>query len=248
MLLGRCWPGLPGCRRSALRRRPCRRRRRNGLPPCPRRRLRPHLRFGRRSSSSRHAWPGRPGRSRWRRSPLSPHRTIMCRRRHLLRSPSGRRRVGCRPHRPFRRRRRIRRMRSRPFHALLRVLLASFAPVPSRAAGAASAADPRAAEPPQSVGLWGASTPERTQPGSVSPAAPMATPDGGGVAPRAFAPPAAPSAQGGGPTGGDVFLDGTRVGSWIADHLAREAGRPQAGGTAFDPRLSPAWPGTLQGN
>ena len=125
---------------------------------------------------------------------------------------------------------------------------ASFAPVPSRAAGAASAADPRAAEPPQSVGLWGASTPERTQPGSVSPAAPMATPDGGGVAPRAFAPPAAPSAQGGGPTGGDVFLMGTRVGSLDRRPSSREAGRPQAGGTAFDPRLSPAWPGTLQGN
>jgi len=44
-----------------------------------------------------------------------------------------------------------------------------------------------------------------------------------------------------------VFLDGSRVGTWVADHLAREAGRPQAGGTGFDSRMTAAWPGTLQG-
>jgi hypothetical protein len=32
------------------------------------------------------------------------------------------------------------------------------------------------------------------------------------------------------------------------DHLAREAGRPQAGSAAFDPTLSPSWPGALQGS
>jgi hypothetical protein len=51
----------------------------------------------------------------------------------------------------------------------------------------------------------------------------------------------------GGPTGGDVYLDGTRMGTWIADYLAREAGRPQSGGTGFDQRLTAPWPGTLQG-
>lgn len=61
-----------------------------------------------------------------------------------------------------------------------------------------------------------------------------------------YAPPTAQALQSG-PTGGDVFLDGARVGTWLADHLAREAGRPQMGGTGFDPRLTPAWPGTLQG-
>jgi hypothetical protein len=46
---------------------------------------------------------------------------------------------------------------------------------------------------------------------------------------------------------GDVFLDGTRVGRWMARELARQAGGPQASGTSFDPRISPAWPGALQG-
>lgn len=63
---------------------------------------------------------------------------------------------------------------------------------------------------------------------------------------RSLAPPTAQASQSG-PTGGDVFLDGTRVGTWLADHMAREVGRPQMGGTGFDPRLTPAWPGTLQG-
>jgi hypothetical protein len=46
---------------------------------------------------------------------------------------------------------------------------------------------------------------------------------------------------------GDVYLDGTRMGRWVADRLAREAGRPAGGGTAFDPRMGVAWPGSLQG-
>ncbi len=52
----------------------------------------------------------------------------------------------------------------------------------------------------------------------------------------------------GGPTEGDVFLDGDRVGRWMARHLARELGGPAASGTAFDPRVGPAWPGALHGN
>lgn len=63
---------------------------------------------------------------------------------------------------------------------------------------------------------------------------------------RTYAPPPTQTLQGG-PTGGDVYLDGTRVGTWIADHLGREVARPQMSSTAFDPRLTPAWPGTLQG-
>jgi hypothetical protein len=50
------------------------------------------------------------------------------------------------------------------------------------------------------------------------------------------------------PERGDVYFDGLRLGRWIGDHLEREAGRPQCAGTGFDPRLSPAWPGTLQGS
>ena len=51
-----------------------------------------------------------------------------------------------------------------------------------------------------------------------------------------------------GPVGGDVFFDGERVGHWMARELGREAGRPSAGGTAFDPSMGPLWPGALQGN
>jgi hypothetical protein len=78
------------------------------------------------------------------------------------------------------------------------------------------------------------------------------------VAPAAgFVPPAAPpvppvppapreerAAQ---PVGGDVYLDGQLLGRWLMDALGREAGRPQGGAAGFDGRLSPAWPGVLQG-
>jgi hypothetical protein len=61
--------------------------------------------------------------------------------------------------------------------------------------------------------------------------------------------PAAPvaAAASTGPTQGDVFLDGTRVGRWMSDRLARDVDRPQSGVTGFDPRLGPAWPGSLHG-
>ena len=50
-----------------------------------------------------------------------------------------------------------------------------------------------------------------------------------------------------GPTGGDVYLDGARMGRWIAERMARAASRPQGGTTGFDGRMGPAFPGTLQG-
>lgn len=37
---------------------------------------------------------------------------------------------------------------------------------------------------------------------------------------------------------GTVMLDGRKVGSFFADHLARESGRPQTGATSFDARLA----------
>ena len=42
-------------------------------------------------------------------------------------------------------------------------------------------------------------------------------------------------------------FDDSRLARWLSDHLAAETRRPARGGTGFDPRLSPAWPGTLQG-
>lgn len=53
--------------------------------------------------------------------------------------------------------------------------------------------------------------------------------------------------QHGGPTHGDVFLDGARVGHWMSEALARAVSGPPGGCTAFDPTMSAAWPGALQG-
>lgn len=49
------------------------------------------------------------------------------------------------------------------------------------------------------------------------------------------------------PIHGDVYLDGVRVGRWLSDVLAKAAGGPAQGMAGFDPRLSPRWPGSLQG-
>jgi hypothetical protein len=75
--------------------------------------------------------------------------------------------------------------------------------------------------------------------GPVTPLQPEAPPPQRPVAPQAQGAPSSP-------TGGDVFLDGTRLGHWLASTLAREAGRPPAGGSSFDPRLGISWPGQRQ--
>jgi hypothetical protein len=112
-------------------------------------------------------------------------------------------------------------------------------------AGEAGAA-PRVAE------LWGA-------PGHSPAAAPW--PDGPGfAAPGAAGPddalsPAWPpqdaggEAQAGAETAmqGVIEVDGAALGRFVAEHLAREAGRPQAGMTGFDPRQTPPWGGAIQG-
>jgi hypothetical protein len=69
--------------------------------------------------------------------------------------------------------------------------------------------------------------------GGLAPALPSAVPPPDGEAPRS--------------SGGDVFLDGVRVGRWMADRMERDAGRPPVGPTFFDPRQSPAWPGATVG-
>ena len=50
------------------------------------------------------------------------------------------------------------------------------------------------------------------------------------------------------PAMGDVFLDGMRVGRWMAKTLAHEASQPQGGSTFHDPRMGPVFPGSLQGS
>lgn len=51
-----------------------------------------------------------------------------------------------------------------------------------------------------------------------------------------------PDRGGGGDSGvGPVTLDGRLVGQWLSERMAREASRPGAGATFFDPRQGPAW-------
>jgi len=45
----------------------------------------------------------------------------------------------------------------------------------------------------------------------------------------------------------EIHIDGHLLGRFVTDHLARAATRPPAGGTSFDPRRSPAWPGAASG-
>lgn len=58
-----------------------------------------------------------------------------------------------------------------------------------------------------------------------------------------YAPPASSSRAKESSMRGDVFLDGARVGRWMSEQMARDAGRPNTGPTGFDPRRSAAWPG-----
>ncbi len=56
---------------------------------------------------------------------------------------------------------------------------------------------------------------------------------------RPAVPPAQP--QEGGKSGGDVMLDGHLVGHWLAERMGRDAARPSAGMTHFNPRQAAAW-------
>lgn len=46
---------------------------------------------------------------------------------------------------------------------------------------------------------------------------------------------------------GVIFLDSSRMGRWIMDHLARQASRAGAGTTGIDPRMGPTYPGAPTG-
>jgi hypothetical protein len=50
------------------------------------------------------------------------------------------------------------------------------------------------------------------------------------------------------PTEGHIYLEGAVLGRWLSDQLSRAAARPQTSSTAFDPRVSPVWPGSPIGN
>lgn len=46
---------------------------------------------------------------------------------------------------------------------------------------------------------------------------------------------------------GEIILDSVRLGRWMSDRLARAAGRPASGITAFDPRIGAIYPGAPNG-
>lgn len=58
--------------------------------------------------------------------------------------------------------------------------------------------------------------------------------------PSAVPPPADARAS---PVQGDVYLDGSRLGKWVVDHLTKSLDRPRTGTTGFDPTLTATWPG-----
>ncbi len=81
-------------------------------------------------------------------------------------------------------------------------------------------------------------------PGFAAPAPEQAT----AAAPGAAWSEAAPEAeQAERAIEGRLEIDGALLGRFVAEHLAREAGRPPSGMTGFDPLLSPEWAGALQG-
>jgi hypothetical protein len=127
--------------------------------------------------------------------------------------------------------------------------------------GAASAVETEATQVPRRADVMVALHQHFARPGEGGPLPPSLAPEQAEVAPRieaplrlaptlaASQPAAAPvaSSAAAGPVQGDVYLDGTRMGRWMADHLAREADRPQTGVTGFDSRLGLAWPGSMHG-
>jgi len=82
---------------------------------------------------------------------------------------------------------------------------------------------------------------------------PGSGPDWRGAATREPMAQAAPDEAPGSAEGAETALegrlevDGAVLGRFVAEMLGREAGRPASGMTGFDPLVSPAWPGALQG-
>lgn len=131
--------------------------------------------------------------------------------------------------------------------------LAASAPLPAPLAGVAAPALPElpAAAPQAGVVEEGWAGAQR--PSAAPPALPPAL-----LLPPDFAEPAASGQAASAPDQeagqgeervleGRLEIDGALLGRFVAEHLAREAGRPPSGMTGFDPLLSPQWAGALQG-
>lgn len=122
---------------------------------------------------------------------------------------------------------------------------------PTRPAGHGATSVDRQAAPAEIL-----SSPSGSRGDHAAPLAPSAPTAQNGTAPQrvaaapiypgtSAAPP--PRDSSGGAMRGDVYLDGSRLGHWIGESLARQAGGPSNGTSGFDPRLGPAWPGASQG-
>ena len=72
------------------------------------------------------------------------------------------------------------------------------------------------------------------------------TRDGGGKSQNAAVAPSAAGPQAL-TMQGDIIIDGTRLGRWMTNALARQASRPSSGPVAPDPRQTPLWSGQAQG-
>lgn len=134
------------------------------------------------------------------------------------------------------------------------------APVPSAAASVPleAVAAPPLPELPSAAPEVGAEAPGWAGAQSQSAAPPALPPSM--LLPPDFAEPAMPAQAAAAPEPeavaerdeervleGRLEIDGALLGRFVAEHLAREAGRPASGMTGFDPLVSPQWAGALQG-
>jgi hypothetical protein len=122
-------------------------------------------------------------------------------------------------------------------------------PAPAAPPGGAMDAVPPSAAPALSweavASAWAA--PSAAPPGLAEVSMPAQAASGGSAA-EAGAPEAPDTSQDEERAfEGRLEIDGALLGRFIAEHLAREAGRPPSGMTGFDPLLSPEWNGALQG-
>lgn len=97
--------------------------------------------------------------------------------------------------------------------------------------------------PSQGVGPRAAHAPSRPNGDFYRQAAPIAAADTA----HASAPATNRDSQTDDAKTGRIIMEGYELGRWMTDRLTREASRPPAGATGFDPRLSPAWPGAASG-
>ncbi len=130
--------------------------------------------------------------------------------------------------------------------------LAAAAPLPAPLAGVAAPVLPELPAAAPEAGaveeVWAGAQ----RPSAAPPALPPAL-----LLPPDFAEPAAPAQAAAGEQEaeqgeervleGRLEIDGALLGRFVAEHLAREAGRPPSGMTGFDPLVSPQWAGALQG-